>query len=377
MLGWMRRLGLKAESDELMALDFLRIVASVGVVVYHYRHYVWLPADSAFNAMSASFARQWVDLFFVISGFVVSYVYAGRIRDGASFGRYMRKRLARLLPLHWLTLGLYALLGLAIAAGVQSNSADHYDWGCFVPNLLLLHSFNTCDKVSFNTPSWSISAEMAMYLLFPLLLMLAARTRGWGVLALSAIAILLLTHFSSGDYGGDEGFWLSWASHFGVLRAIPSFALGVGLHAFRHRITGLPMAEGIMFAALAAFIATGLAGIHPLWSLLFVYATVIAAIAVDLNKKASLPVRKLGIAGQLTYSLYMLHPIVATLSMTAGKKILHLRGWEMNIWVVVTFLILIPVSLLSYHLFEKPLRARLSGGPRPPRTAHQTPAATL
>ena len=57
MLGWMRRLGLKAESDELMALDFLRIVASIGVVVYHYRHYVSLPADSPFNATAKKITK--------------------------------------------------------------------------------------------------------------------------------------------------------------------------------------------------------------------------------------------------------------------------------------------------------------------------------
>ena len=91
-------------------------------------------------------------------------------------------------------------------------------------------------------------------------------------------------------------------------------------------------------------------------------------------EKASLPVRKIGTAGQLTYSLYMLHPIVATLSMTAGKKILLLRGWELNIWVIVTSIALIPVSLLSYHVFEKPLRDRMSGT-RPPRMPPRGPAA--
>lgn len=369
MPGLLQKLKLKSESDELMALDFLRIVASVGVVVYHYRHYIWLPDGSPFLSMSSTFARQWVDLFFVISGFVVSYIYADRIRDGASFRRYMRKRFARLLPLHWLTLAMYVGLGLAIAAGVKANSADHYDWSCLAPNMLLVHAFNTCDQVSFNTPSWSISAEMAMYLLFPVFIALSLRTRGWGALMVTIATIAALTYFSMGEYDSDEGFWLSWASHWGVLRALPSFLLGVTLFSFRNLLAKITFGEVIMFTALATYVATGLAGIHPLISLALVYIAVAAAISVDMNKAASPVVRTLGVSGQLTYSLYMLHPIVATILMSIGTKLLHLKGWENNIWVALTALALIPVSLLSLHFFEKPLRTLLSGEPRSRRQA--------
>jgi peptidoglycan/LPS O-acetylase OafA/YrhL len=109
-----------------------------------------------------------VDVFFVLSGFVLSYVYeASFIQKVASAGylHYLGVRLARIYPLHLLTMAAaFAIYALSATIGRGTVPAGHFGLYDAMMNLTLLHAWGTTKVLSWNDVSWSISAEWFAYL---------------------------------------------------------------------------------------------------------------------------------------------------------------------------------------------------------------------
>jgi peptidoglycan/LPS O-acetylase OafA/YrhL len=345
------------KSDDLKTLDFFRIIASVGIVIYHYRLYIQTVNLSHSETLNS--LRLCVDFFFVISGFVISYVYIPQIKGGRfAFRRFVRKRLARLVPLHLLTLLFYVVLGTAVYFGMQARSTGRFDWSCLLPNLLLIHSFGVCKAVSFNTVSWSISAEMVMYVCFPILAWLALRVGLMGFILVDSLLILSLTTF----YGySAEDTWLNWASQFGFVRAFPSFIFGMILYLGRDFLKRIPSPATWLMGSCASFIVLAFAHLPPIVLLPICYA--IAALGVSCDSKNAINpiISKVSALGQLTYSVYMLHLPVSSVMMTISRSVFHFKGLTNDIWVGLTFFVTFAVATLSYHFLEKPARKWLSG----------------
>lgn len=348
-------LALKLESDRMIYLDLLRIASSYLIILYHFQNQMSLGqyADAVrarFEGLTLS-----VDLFFFISGFVISSVYSGRVSSAGDFGRFMWKRAARILPLHWATFAVFAAFGILNAMGhLPSNHPEIYDPRCVVPNLLLLHAFGPCSSLTFNYVSWSISAEMGMYLLFPVLAAIAAR-RTLSLLVVAALIVLLTLVSNRSGWS-----WLEWSFDLGVLRALPTFLLGVISFRYRALLGRIPWAAGWLLVALLVFLAGCLLQCPKLLLLPLVYAIGALGIAAS-EQPASRTARRLAPLGQLTYSLYMLHPLVQTVLLTGvGATFLKLQGVTMTMFVVAAMVLMLPIAWLSLVLFERPARRWLT-----------------
>jgi peptidoglycan/LPS O-acetylase OafA/YrhL len=211
---------LRAESDKLRNLDLLRLIAAYGIVLGHFNAYVPdldMPIHPQWR-----FIPLFVDLFFTISGFVICFVYFDRMSTRADYGAFMKRRFARLVPLHWLTLLVFAAIGVAIYFGISVKEPERYDWQCFLPNVLLIQSLHVCDRLTFNYPSWSISVEMLLYLLFPLFCMVARRS-AW-LLLFAAFCIIAWLAASGFPDQGRQRFWVDYTYSGGFERGIPSFS---------------------------------------------------------------------------------------------------------------------------------------------------------
>ena len=123
----------------------------------------------------------WVDFFFILSGFVMTHVYRSSFVDGrgiAGYREFLGARLARVYPLHFAMLMMLVGLELAKLAVMLTGRAvenepftERHSFDALVTNLLLIHSWNLHDDVTWNPPSWSISAEWAVYLVCPLVIL--------------------------------------------------------------------------------------------------------------------------------------------------------------------------------------------------------------
>lgn len=224
---------------EIRALQGARALPPLILVLFHYceghgyRGAWWFDLPVARGYL-------WVEFFFALSGFVLAYVYAPRLREIWSphgYGRFLQSRLARLYPLHLamllLMLGMVITLRWLAARGGYVSIYDE-QWHpivntpTFIANLFLVQAWNIFPYLSWNGASWFVSVEFLLCLLFPLYL--AVSRGGWKSAALlivgGAVGLALL---ASPRYGLDLTF------HNGIWRGIAAFAMGVGFAMF-HRL---------------------------------------------------------------------------------------------------------------------------------------------
>jgi peptidoglycan/LPS O-acetylase OafA/YrhL len=353
-------------------LDALRILASAGIVILHYANYIEDTAAGRFIYTYTQHFNLFVDLFFTISGFVIASQYIGRVGDGTSIGRFLWRRLARIYPLHIATLGFYVLIAVLLHIGlVRVENAARYPFSDIPAQILMLHAFDG-QRLTFNFPSWSLSAETFCYLLFPFVAFIGLR---WPkmVIGLAVAAALGNTLYV---FLWGASLWPDWINQGGEFRALPAFFLGVALCLFRLRVAHAPLGM-VLLPAFLLFIFAGWA-LSVMVSLGLVYLIAIAAVHCDVAKVTT-PLARLGLGRRayLTYSTYMLHMPVATLVVTVlGRFLPHRAGMPLAL-VLVAMIVLVFVSMASFRLFEDPIRRRLNAAFDGRRDLGPPPATVL
>jgi peptidoglycan/LPS O-acetylase OafA/YrhL len=343
------------ENQKLLSIEGLRFISSLAILMDHFLFYPlhYVPLSGRLGIF--------VDLFFVISGVVIASAYSSRLSTLAEYGLFIQRRLARLYPLHLATMVIYILIACAAGAGYFNvDNASRYDWTSLIPYLTLTQAWGRHGAIAWNGVTWSISAEMFAYLLVPLLL-LPLRRRPWVALLFVAVLAILCA------VGSEQIMGLPFTrlvSKVAELRALPSFTFGLWLATHRKwLLSRLPAG-----AAIAGFWlgVMGLAlclcfGFQTYMMLGFVWLLVGSAYCCDLGG-ISTPAswKPISDQGRLTYSIYLIHPVVATLWLAAiGKHLLgHLPG---GLWLAVAIgiVVVLALSMLSYKYFEEPLRKKL------------------
>jgi peptidoglycan/LPS O-acetylase OafA/YrhL len=336
------------------ALDFFRFFAAGLVAIGHANLDFRLGLESSGGFMARF--PLFVDFFFVLSGFVIALSYTGRIHNARSYGDFLWRRLARLWPLHLLTLAGFALAGLAAArSGIALNSPDLLRLQDLPWNAALLHAWGPVWHFSYNGVSWSVSAEWFVYILFPLMMASAARLNLPGLLLLVVGVGALLSALR--DMAG-LGPWHAATYDLGALRAVPSFMLGVAIHkavsmpALRFAASW-PLAAASGFAALAAMQA-GMAatGVIALFGL-FIWLSALAELARGPGLLGGGASRLLGDA---SYGLYMLHVPVLTAMQILIRRSGGLEAHSPLVLTVVCFAVSLLAALIVHRLVERPAR---------------------
>jgi len=224
--------------SEIRALQGARALPPLILVLFHYCEGHGYRGVWWFDLLVAR-GYLWVEFFFALSGFVLTYVYAARFLEIFGFrgyGRFLQSRLARLYPLHLAMLLL--ILGMVITLrwlAARDGYVSIYDepWHpivnlpTFIANLFLVQAWNLFPYLSWNGASWFVSVEFLLCLLFPLYLALSRG--GWKIaLLLISGGALGLALLAQPRYGLDLTF------HNGIWRGMAAFAIGVGF-AMLHR----------------------------------------------------------------------------------------------------------------------------------------------
>lgn len=324
---------------EIQSHTALRGIAALLVVIYHYR--ISLPPPYNPDAYSDFFVGGylWVDCFFMLSGFILSYVYG--LKPGQSNGnaaRFLQARFARIYPLHFVT--LIGMAALYVALPLISKQRFDADWSTFALNLANIHAWGFLNAFDWNFPSWSISVEFAAYLLFPLVCLALARAF-WPTVAIMLGCIggaLLLGHHD----------WERLA----LLHGVPMFFAGI-------LIFYVPKSKSAATLQLPA-VATLLIALHlglpdviiELSFVVLIYSTQTdeGALAALLKNEGLLAL------GRWSYSMYMLHiPVRVVYSLTAANHFGPLVD------IVAMTAISVTAGALSYRYFEGPCRDWITG----------------
>ena len=294
----------------IRALTGLRAVAAVWVVLFHYRSDVvtLVPAAGPLEPLLAA-GYLGVDVFFVLSGFVLAYTYGDRLGRWAprEAGSFVRNRVARVWPAHVVTLHLdllqAAVVGtLGVGVGGHRRTASAY-----LQNLTMTHGWWN-DRPSFNAPAWSISAEWAAYLACPLLLLGLARVRRPVTAAVAAAGLFAVMTTVFALWALPNGN----VPHAGMLRIGVEFTVGLLLLRVhqRHpwwlaRLT-LPVVAGVIAAVLLLPAAR-----HGYW-LAPALGLLVLLVSVDAGPVGRLLARPGAVFwGEASYCLYLTHLLLS------------------------------------------------------------------
>lgn len=348
---------------DLRPITALRFGAAIWVAVYAF----WENLAGAPSSGLVQKGYLGVELFFVLSGFILSHVYlqaAGEKRF--SYRSFLWARVARVYPLHLATLiGVGLLAGAALVAGM-SVDGNVLSWASLPANLLMVHAWGLAPVAGWNHPSWSISAEWFAYLCFPLFAFVFWRLRQRPVVAVIGAALFL-----AALYAGFErlaGFPLTEATiRWGALRIVPCFALGCALYlVYRRAPLKAPWtASAVSFGLMVLSAALGL------WdgiTVLLAGALILSLASLPNERAGWLASRPAVYLGEISYSVYMVCVPWKLLAVNLAAKATDAPDKQVHIFVWLAILALLPVvAALSYHLVEHPARKALRAW-RPGRT---------
>ena len=343
----------------LSGIEAARGVAATAVVLYHVARHIRKVHDAPLHAGFFQFGQAGVDLFFVISGFIIVWVHYGDIGAPAALSRYAERRFTRVMPVYWVALLLTILLHFAGSHELPSVGSLFWSASLLPSNHELILGV-----------AWTLRFELLFYSVVGVLIW----HRAFGLVVLTAWLMLV----SSAVAGGIAPHWLpdSVCSGFNL-----EFFMGMAVaYCLRHRSVPVPrgiMVAGILlFAASAAFEDLGWLDGDAVWAR-FAYGPAAALIvlgAAEAGRQNLLAVPQwLQSLGSATFSIYLFQFVWIGLAW----KLIVFAGLDRSLPDIGLFLALaIPGVLggvLISWIVERPLIRLLRS--RPGRTRMPAPAA--
>lgn len=360
----------EAPKPHFQALDGLRGIAALLVVLLHVG---WSNHITGMRFVKNGYLA--VDLFFILSGLVIAANYSTKIIDVHSALRFIGLRFFRLYPLHFAMLILF--VGLECIKALAQNTLGlmpvHHPFSggqspqSFITHIFLIQGLGLLPTPGWNGPSWSISCEFVVYVLFAATTLLGLfRSRAClllgAIATASGYAALALTRGT-----------LDVVYDLGLVRCIAGFFWGVLIYRFSI-IASTQSTKRMQLYEICATIAviSAMATISGEFILIVIPLLILL---VALLRSDSGPVARLLISkpaqylGRISYSVYMVHYFVMVCVLMALKRIetssynptiqedfVFINPWigDALLFVVVATIILI--SSLTFGLIEQPGR---------------------
>jgi peptidoglycan/LPS O-acetylase OafA/YrhL len=360
--------------DRFAALDGLRGAAALSVVIFHIN---WTNHFSDLKLVHNFYTA--VDLFFILSGFVISVSYYDKICSLQNIKTFLIRRLFRVYPLHLVI--LLALVSIEASKYIIIMRGGHLEHAPFtetnsvktlLENLLFLHGTGLTEGTSWNVPSWSVSSEFVAYVLFAVFCFLGAlRYTGFVV----AVAVFGFVAYGLLAWNKES---LDFSYDYGIIRCLSGFSIGVAIDHLRRRqlfaglngfsYSAMSVCEFFVLLLLIIFMSFGNT------SLIFFVVPCFTALVILLQCEGGalsrfLKSRHLEFLGLISYSVYLIHvPLRGVVSSTlhrAGipahttslkQTFLDINPWLGDLLIVVFIAIVIAAASVTYKYIEKPGR---------------------
>jgi peptidoglycan/LPS O-acetylase OafA/YrhL len=340
------------------SIQMLRAIAALMVVAFHT---LGLNVPGAADARSVAWLRNGVDIFFVISGFVMWISTSGRRVSPIAF--YLA-RIRRIVPLYWLVTGFIVTIAVLAPALLRSLRVD---WLHTLASLLFIPMPSPIPGAENQMwpviiVGWTLNMEMFFYLLFGAMLLVPKRQRAF--LAVAAFVGIGAASLVVTPESRMLAFYVSYgAAEFGF-----GVALGV-LCQSRWQIADGRTATGLTLAGFALLAGGNIllpAGSALNCALLIASGLVVAGF-IGLDRSGTL--RPSGLwarLGDASYAIYLTHPIVVSAVGQAAKR-LGLLGTVAGglAATIATLLIAAAIGVLVHRFVERPIALFLSRKPDP------------
>jgi exopolysaccharide production protein ExoZ len=349
------------ENERLKTLDYLRGLAALSILVYHFS--TWNFGGQSAQMPIGRMGIYGVALFYILSGMTMYHVYSAQWETTwRQLKDFVLKRVFRIFPLLWLAILLTLLLNQAPV-----------DWRALVLDLSGLFAFLKWES-NYALGAWSIGNELAFYVFFPLIMLVAKAGRTW-LLGLMGLMSLVFLYYAFVVIDPALPLTESWLAYSNPLNQGMLFMAGVGIGAFAGRVQwssalrwgllacGLLLLFGCPSGSDPATIAAGLPRVVITLGCVIVC---LAAYRWQLALPTALA-RPLSWLGEVSYGVYLLHPIFYNLVEQLNIELLQAGvRVPVSLRLVAAISLTLLMSHLSYRYFEKPFirLGRRMGTPR-------------
>jgi exopolysaccharide production protein ExoZ len=343
----------------LSSIQMLRGFAALAVLTLHISNHVNFYFKKQF--LWGIFAAGWsgVDIFFVLSGFIIMYIHFDDLKRQSNIKSFFLKRFNRIFPIFWIVLFIYGALDIAVNRSISLAFMAN-----FIKNFFLLKAPAT-DKIII--VSWSLTYEVIFYIIFGacILLGLAKSKILWGAwFVLVCVADVFIENYPIFLSNFIIEFLLGVAIGYLFKEITLSDRKYVWIQ--RHYLAILLFGLSIFLIAwvCAAFGPVQYFRKHSLESRLFFgtgAALMIFGLAVLECKKSVNISSRLILLGDASYVLYLLHPLCLTLCFRMASRVTYFANSTALCLLLAFFAFVMSVSVaIIFHLHvEKPLLKRL------------------
>lgn len=350
-------------------IDFLRWVAAFGVVLYHYSlHFKITDIEYSsflnYLVLNREFAQNFVWLFWGISGFVFTNIYISRT---VTLKKFFISRIARLYPLHLITLLIVAILQLFSLTFFNHTQEEYLnDVYHFILHLFFASDWGLQNGWSFNVPVWSVSIEFPIYFLFFFSLFFIRKLKFIFPIIMVIFFYYILQNLVDLLQSNNLLILNVWQklAFFNFVTCIFYFFMGCFIYFFYLKIKIYPKLVLITSLLTILFclymlnskveILPSLLNYFPSTVLLFFSLILFAACFDDVFYKLS---KKSILLGNSSYSIYLIHfPLQLLILILLEKFLLKIEIFHSFFVFLIYVIILQIISFISFKYFESPLR---------------------
>ncbi len=360
-------------------LNSVRFIAAIAVVIHHteqLKYMIGLPKNGL-DLAAQSFGPQGVNLFFVLSGFLITYLLLAEASETGTIQlkRFYIRRILRIFPLYFLTiaLGFYVLpmvaldlpgkVGEAVFQSTQSLNEHFY-------TKLLLFIFFLPHWAIVAYPSiictallWSVGVEEQFYLYWPWLVK-KFRKNLFNILILFVLLKITVTESLRSNVVDAHSLSFIVYKFFSLLKH-ECMAIGgiAGWIAFNKNseIYKSTVKEKSKYFALPLLLMTLALGWDHVFIPSIIYAFVILNLSQSSSKYWGLEFPFFSFGGKISYGIYVYHPLVNVFVLSYLESI---NNTQDIILYPITLTLTLTIATFSYYLFEKPflgLKDRFQG----------------
>jgi exopolysaccharide production protein ExoZ len=344
-----------SQRKKFYLIQMLRGLACMFVVLMHTTYHFSKAFNQDFLLSIFKFGAAGVDIFFVISGFIIAYTNLNYLNDPREIGGFVKKRIIRIYPIYWILIILFLTLQLLLPHFYKNPFV-------FTPASTLSTCLLLPGHIMINGVSWTLTNELFFYFLFLVAFLLPKKKHL--IYILSAYFIFLLVAWEAGAVTTNEYLNL-FISPMNI-----EFFLGVFVVVLINKFPKawiIPiLITGVAWFTLSAImsdrnISISQENYNRVW--LFgmpSFLIILSLVGYELHFKTNVP-KVLITLGDASYSIYLFHlPVVVAGYGILGK--LHTR--QHALLTVFIFLLVIAVTYLGviiHQKIEKPLIKKLNG----------------
>jgi peptidoglycan/LPS O-acetylase OafA/YrhL len=345
-------------------LDSLRGVFSIMVVLHHFDQ-AFMP-DWFYQNFLIRQANFFVDFFFVLSGYIIARKYEG-IKTRTDFTVYLKKRFIRLLPLLYYTTTLYLIIQLVFniffpyllstQESISTLLFAYLDTITFLNSTVVFNALYTSNvgNMGMNFPSWSISAELIIYIFFGTIIYFSFKYK-WNRNQLFIFALIAAITFCA----IKQQF--NFTDNFGYVRGLISFILGYFVWNYTNTQTkwmaNISIIVPPLIIAALYFLHQYEGYLYQMMALIIIPSVFAIAILLIIQSDGLLTnlltTKPLLFLGKLSYSIYLNQILVITIVPHFLFQIFELQStaFIQMLVLVCTFVVLILYSILTNQFIE-------------------------